>query len=68
MILVLESMQLAAGELVTDKAMACTAAVVMSCDGFHFTFNLLLIRMSVGLSGCVIRRWFAVVIDLICAV
>jgi len=63
MILVLESMQLATSELVTDKAVACwwhTLLPALLCD---FTINLLLIRVSVGLSGR-----FAVVGNLICAV
>jgi len=47
---------------------AASTAVHMSCDSFHFRYNLLLIGMSVGLSGCVTCRWFAVVTDLICAV
>lgn len=42
---------------------ASGTAVGTSCDSFHFTVNLLLICVSVGLSG-----QFAVVVDLICAV
>jgi len=73
--LVLESMQMAAGELVSDKAVPCwwhvlLLALLCTCLATVFTYryNLLLIGVSVSLSGCVTCRWFAVVTDLICAV